>query len=432
MLKRITQIYLITVLCISNSYGYSSLNNFYTTKSIQDPVYFSKPSTININSFEDTSHKSIRKVTRQKDLQDIVRRIFNPHTLPAGDVELKDTRKHFSIVPAAGYTLQTGFAVLLSGNMAYFTDTAANTKISNINSSITFSQDKQTILPLQANIWTKGNRFNFVTDFRYINYPSSIYGLGRRIDPNIGYTINYTGIKLHQTVMKAISKDLYMGVGYFYDRFFKIQTTDSLTSVDQQITRRLGSRETASGFVLRLLYDSRLNQINPKQGSYMNITYRTSEKSMGSDSTWQSVQIDARTYMQFPENSGNVLAFWMFDWLTAYGSPPYLLLPSTGWDDNYNTGRGYIQSRFRGRTMLYFEGEYRFGISRNGFLGGVFFTNIENFSSDLSAQYNKLFPGVGVGLRLKLNKYSGTNLCIDYGFGQNGSRGFFVNLGEVF
>jgi hypothetical protein len=31
-----------------------------------------------------------------------------------------------------------------------------------------------------------------------------------------------------------------------------------------------------------------------------------------------------------------------------------------------------------------------------------------------------------------MNKESSTNLSIDYGFGINGSRGFFVNLGEVF
>ena len=41
-------------------------------------------------------------------------------------------------------------------------------------------------------------------------------------------------------------------------------------------------------------------------------------------------------------------------------------------------------------------------------------------------------PGYGVGLRVKLNKFSGANLCVDYGFGTEGSRGIAVNLGEVF
>ena len=118
--------------------------------------------------------------------------------------------------------------------------------------------------------------------------------------------------------------------------------------------------------------------------------------------------------------------------MTLNGSPPYLILPSTGWDDQYNTGRGYIQGRFRGKNMYYFETEYRFRISRNGLLSGVLFGNLQNFSGELSSEYAHLLPGYGTGFRIKLNKHSGANLCIDYGFGQNGSRGVFVNLGEVF
>ena len=34
--------------------------------------------------------------------------------------------------------------------------------------------------------------------------------------------------------------------------------------------------------------------------------------------------------------------------------------------------------------------------------------------------------------RKRINKFSNTNLCIDYGFGVNGSNGLFLNLGEVF
>ena len=91
-----------------------------------------------------------------------------------------------------------------------------------------------------------------------------------------------------------------------------------------------------------------------------------------------------------------------------------------------------IQGRFRGDNMYYFETEYRYRISRNGLFGGVVFANAEKFSGEISKQFNSIAPGYGVGLRMKLNKFSGANLCVDYGFGENGSRGFFVNLGEVF
>lgn len=128
-----------------------------------------------------------------------------------------------------------------------------------------------------------------------------------------------------------------------------------------------------------------------------------------------------------------MLALWSYNWLTlGKEKPPFLLLPSTGWDDLYNTTRGYIQSRFRAKNMMYAEAEYRFGILNNGLLGGVVFANAQSFSKNFSNQLTVISPGVGAGVRIKLNKYSKTNLCIDYGFRLNGSRGLFLNLGEVF
>lgn len=373
------------------------------------------------------------ELAHQRDIRDVVHHIFKPNQLRPDSGEIKDTRKHYSFVPALGYTLQTGFAGIASVNMAYFNDVQTNTKLSSITTNVTYSQYRQVIIPLQVDIWTKGNRYNFITDIRFISYPSDIYGLGGRTDPNKGVTIDFTGLKIHQTVMKALSDNIYVGIGYYFDKFWNIKTLDQVSgTVDHQIAKQLGTKETASGPAFRFLYDTRLNQLNPQQGVYYSISYRTNMKSLGSDSSSQSLQIDARTYFHFPADSKNVLALWNLDWLTANGTPPYLILPSTGWDDSYNTGRGYIQGRFRGRKMLYFESEYRFGITKNGLLGGVAFVNLQNFSSDLSQAYSKLFAGYGVGLRIKLNKYSGANLCVDYGFGQNGSHGFFVNLGEVF
>ena len=109
------------------------------------------------------------------------------------------------------------------------------------------------------------------------------------------------------------------------------------------------------------------------------------------------------------------------------------MLPSTGWDDFFNTGRGYIQGRYRGKNMTYWEMEYRFRILRSGLLGGVVFGNAQRFSKEImQTPRDATEYGYGIGLRLKLNKHSNTNLCVDYGWEKNGSQGFFVNLGEVF
>jgi hypothetical protein len=82
--------------------------------------------------------------------------------------------------------------------------------------------------------------------------------------------------------------------------------------------------------------------------------------------------------------------------------------------------------------MVYLEGEYRFKITPKGFLGGVVFANAQSFSQTPEHQFEVLAPAFGAGLRIKLNKFSGANLCIDYGIGLQGSNGISVNIGEIF
>ena len=82
--------------------------------------------------------------------------------------------------------------------------------------------------------------------------------------------------------------------------------------------------------------------------------------------------------------------------------------------------------------MVYGETEYRFRLTKDDLLGGVFFVNGQSFSAAPGTRFQEIQPGFGPGLRVKLNKVSRTNICVDYGFGKEGSKGLFVNVGELF
>jgi hypothetical protein len=68
----------------------------------------------------------------------------------------------------------------------------------------------------------------------------------------------------------------------------------------------------------------------------------------------------------------------------------------------------------------------------NGLLGGVFFLNAQSFSAAPGTRLQGIQPGYGPGLRIKLNTITKTNICIDYGFGRQGSNGLFIDVGEIF
>lgn len=383
-----------------------------------------------LDSMQNRLHKN-GHVYVEKDLADVGKKLFSKKKSDTANLVTGNKKYFLSVLPAAGYTLQTGVAGILSSNIAYYTSHNPDAKLSTISTSITYSQYNQIILPVYANIWSKNGKYNFISDNRYISYPSDIFGLGGNTDPNKGHTINFNQIKLHETVLRKVTNNLYGGVGFYYENFYNIKVLDPQTRrVNVYIQKEIGNTEVESGPIFKLLYDSRTNQINATKGSFFNITLRQNFQELGSTREFASLLIDARKYFTFPRHSKNTLAVWSYNWLTVAGNPNYLLLPSTGWDDQYNTGRGYIQSRFRGKQMFYFESEYRYRISRNGLLGGVIFANVQSFRGNLRP-YDTYLPGYGAGIRLKLNKNSGANLCIDYGFG-NGSQGLFVNLGEVF
>ena len=234
--------------------------------------------------------------------------------------------------------------------------------------------------------------------------------------------------------MRKISKNLFGGIGFYYDAFWDVKEIGVDSGVKTSFDKYGFQKQVhAVGIAVRLQYDSRDNTVNPSKGTYLNIVYRPNRTWMGSSNNWNSFLAEYRGYFHLTPATKNVLAIWSYNWLTlGKGKPPYLLLPSTGWDDFFNTGRGYIQGRFRGKDMIYAETEYRFGISANGLFGAVVFANTQSFSARLNTQLHLFTPAFGAGARIKFNKFTGANLCIDYGVGIDGSKGFAVNLGEVF
>ena len=378
---------------------------------------------------------SLHKPDNQLDLVDLGRSFlqgYRNHRIDS--IQQKEGKLHISALPVAGYTLQTGFAGVLSSNFAFYVSQQSQTNLSTILTSVTYSQYHQVIFPIQADIWTKGNRYNIVTDWRFLHYPSLTYGLGGNTPVDSADNIDYGYLRLHQAVLRTLGKNLYGGLGFDFDYFWNIRELEPSNQKPTGFeTYGWTKNAVAAGPSVHLLYDSRRNPINPEKGNYLSLIYRPNFTFLGSDNDWASLVMDARKYIPLLSGNHNVLAIWSYDWFTlGNGHPPYLLLPSTGWDPYSNTGRGYIQGRYRSLNMLYLESEYRFGITCNGLLGGVVFANAQTFTEPGSNQFTYVQPGYGLGLRISINKFSRTNLCIDYGWGSHGSRGFFVNLGEVF
>ena len=368
--------------------------------------------------------------TRQKDLIDIAQQILDKKISP--QKRSLPQKANFSVIPYAGYTLSTGVSADLSGNVSFFTGANHDENLSIVAADLSYDSKSQKIFLTRSEIWLKENSFKVVSDLRFERYPTDTYGLGTFTTFATDNNLDYDYLRIYETVLKKISTNYYAGIGYNLDYHYGITTTGNANgSVSDFMKYGQTTSSTSSGINFDLLYDNRKNAFNPLNGTYASVIYRENSTFMGSNADWQSLQFDFRKYFKLSPTSNNVLAFWSIAAFTA-GNVPYLDLPATGGDMYNNSGRGYAVGRFRGKDELYLEGEYRFGITRNGLLGAVLFANGESFSEMQSNAFERVAPAAGTGLRIKINKHSNTNICIDYGVGVGGSHGFFVNLGEVF
>jgi len=372
-----------------------------------------------------------RDLINQKDIFDVIGALFRKKTKEDVDIDTSVTKPIISIVPAVGYSLQTKLAAVVSGNVVFRVSPVA--KLSSITASATYTQNKQFFIPILSNISTKKGRYKLIGDFRFYKYPQSTFGLGSNAPIQNEDPMKYDYIRVYETVTRRVKGNFFAGAGYNLDYHWNIShdgnMNGTVSDYDKYGTLK---HSVSSGITFNALYDSRDNPVNAKRGFFSSVQLRNNLQVLGSFSNWQSVIVDVRKYFPFNGKKNNSLALWSYNALIVSGKPPYLDLPSTGWD-NYNaTGRGFIQGRYRGTKMVYFETEYRFGILSNGLLGGVLYANEEAFASFPHSGLEKFQTGFGTGLRVKLNKKSNTNLAIDYAFGTQGSKGLFITVGELF
>ena len=234
---------------------------------------------------------SSKKGVKQVDITDVLRQLFNIKSHPAPDSVT--TKPSFSVVPAIGYTLVSKLAIVVSGNVAF--RAAPQSRISTVVASTSFTQNKQFTLPVQTNIWSKNNDYNFVGDYRYYKYPQSTFGLGSSSNIKNEDPMDYQFFRFYEKVLRHIVGNMYLGLGFIIDDHWGITDEGNLNGTVSDYSR-YGKMSTtvASGFTINGLYDSRDNGLNPSKGALFSLDYRDNYTFLGSTSPWRSLTIDIR------------------------------------------------------------------------------------------------------------------------------------------
>lgn len=365
------------------------------------------------------------------------------------------------LLPILGSNPATGFMIGVGGQYAFKIPEHSNYSL--ISGSLQYTTKNQFIFMLKNNIYTNNNRIFFSGDWRYLIFSQSTYGLGTTSPEGgiIDYQFSMAGTeissdsltqpmtfnfgRLHQSVMFEIRNGIYLGLGYQYDAYFKIEdkslrlgTPDSLLTSHYAYNTYYGfdtNKYHNSSLSVRFVLDKRDNMIQPYKGYYFSLNWQGGFKFTGNDRKSNVYQFEWRSFHGLSErNPTHLLAFWLLGNFAQEGTLPYMILPATAYDQRGRSARGYTQGRFRGNNMLYGEVEYRFPLSPcGGILGGVLFANATTANNPALSLglFESIKPSYGFGLRVKLDKYSRTNLAADLGFGHQ-SMGFYLAVSETF
>ncbi len=341
-------------------------------------------------------------------------------------------RISFSIVPVST-TSSGGSQILVSSiNAAFTLGHEDSTNVSSVY-LLPYTDFYENIgFGTKINLWTARNIWNFPAEFRLSSLTQYTYGIGSGTEKSDEFILKYNNLRAYFSANHRIINYIYAGLGLNYDRYYDVNSQDAPSSPNDFEKYGIGTSRTSfsTGLTFNALYDDRRNSINPDNGHYVSVIFRTNPTFFKNDYRWSSLYVDYRQYLSIDPSKRKIIALWAFYW-GSYGEVPYFNLPGTQLEFGTRSGRGYSQARFRGKHMLYLESEYRFDISSNGLFGGVVFASIQSLTEPETNRFRYINPAVGAGARIKFNKESNTNLTLDFGFGKD-SFNFYIGLGEFF
>jgi hypothetical protein len=372
-------------------------------------------------------------------------------------------------IPVIGYSPSSGLLFGLAGQMGMVLGDPADTTISNATGILLYTTKSQFIAQIAATALTSGNRWELLSDWRFLLFNQNTYGLGTGTSPlsddiSLGglgtlaalpaQPMDFDLVRIHQSLLRRVGGSFYLGLGYRLDRYYGIVDKSlDLSAAPPAVTSHYAysviegfdpHAYTASGLGLEATQDSRDSTIAAYRGWYANLRFTGYPTWLGSTQASTMIAGEGRAYLGLSyDDPRNLLAFWVLGAGVTSGKLPYLALPASGWDARSTSGRGYVQGRFRGTAEVYAEVEWRFRVSADGFWGGTVFANAQTFSrpavslpaygySDGGERlFDVIKPAGGIGLRVMLVKQSRTALRLDVAVSPE-TVCFYLGAGEAF
>lgn len=345
-----------------------------------------------------------------------------------------DTTKHNSFlpVPLLGYSQEAGLLLGAAGIYSFYTDkNDPLIKASQAYGVLAYSTKKQIQINFKADVWSKGNKYHSITEFKYFDQPFNFYGIGNATLLANEDRLNLKRWRINGEIEQKIANKFYLGGGLEYENLvFRDLEVGGIYTTDPAVNGKNGGQFLF--LKATLLFDSRDNIPYPSKGFYFKSQFSYSPAIFKAPNFQGSlITADIRNYHKLTK-SLNLAWNATFEGIYSSKTIPFYNLMQLG---NDQFMRGYYMGRYRDENLVTSQAELRFrpiprfGLVAFGGAGKVFKNNLFNNSA--------LKPTYGVGARVFFDLEKGMALRLDYAMGDKpiGEKriaGFYVSLGEAF
>jgi hypothetical protein len=346
----------------------------------------------------------------------IFNRYFNDSTSPE--------KPKFLLYPTVAFTPETSWEIGISALLLYYAKRDTTNRLSEIQSLNFYTLNKQYGAWFEHFIYTDKDKWFFLGRLRFQRFPLLYYGIGPSAKKEDELLVNSNYILIRERVLHKIAHNLFAGLEIDFQKLYN----GSIDQMGSTLPAPPGSAGTQNiGLGAGIVYDTRHNILNVRNGNFAEVAWLNYSPSLGSDYTFRSLTFDGRAYRTVKKNQ--VFAAQLYGQFIG-GNPPFNQMALVG---NESLMRGYYTGRYRDKNYIAAQAEYRFlpfGFSKR--LGATAFIA----SGVVAPAFNKfsinnILPSAGVGLRYLVFPKKDIFLRFDVGFTKEGPA-FYIFSGEAF
>ena len=334
-------------------------------------------------------------------------------------------KPQFLIYPTLGYAPETSLEIGASALALYYAkNDYEHNRLSELKLFTFFTTRRQYGLWIDHSLYGDRDKWFFLGAIRQQRFPLLYFGIGPDTEgdhPNL-IQADYTLIR--ERVLRNLAPNLFLGLEIDFQRLYNSEFERP------PIPEPLGVEGTANlGLGLGLVYDSRQNVLNEREGFFAEIAFLNYSTIWGSAYNFRGIYWDTRKFFPVTADKKQVLALQAMGSFLQ-GDVPFNQMALLGGDIIM---RGYYLGRYRDKNYVAAQMEYRFlpfPFSKR--LGAAAFFSagmVGEKVGDLSL--NKLLPAGGAGLRFLLFPQKDIYVRLDLGITAEGT-GIYFFTGEAF